>query len=120
MRPVRDFTGRISLLKAVPIAGAPFRTDAEGMTRGCGTSPRIFGPANNVTRAEMAVLLLRAKHGALFILAFEATSPLCGRSPAGCCPSPWWDLAQVVWDRNPECIGRITFVTYRPWRVPLQ
>jgi predicted outer membrane repeat protein len=34
-----------------------------GVTTGCGAGP-MFCPENNVTRAEMAVFLLRAKHGA--------------------------------------------------------
>jgi len=36
---------------------------ASGITTGCGVSPLIFCPENNVTRASMAVFLLRAKHG---------------------------------------------------------
>ncbi len=35
-----------------------------GITTGCGIGPLIYCPENNVTRAEMAVFLLRAKHGA--------------------------------------------------------
>jgi hypothetical protein len=35
-----------------------------GITSGCGVNPLIYCPENNVTRAEMAVFLLRAKHGA--------------------------------------------------------
>ena len=35
-----------------------------GITSGCGTGPLIYCPENDVTRAEMAVFLLRAKHGA--------------------------------------------------------
>ncbi len=34
-----------------------------GATTGCGVGPLIYCPENNVTRAEMAVFLLRAKHG---------------------------------------------------------
>ncbi len=34
-----------------------------GVTTGCGVGPLIYCPENNVTRAEMAVFLLRAKHG---------------------------------------------------------
>jgi hypothetical protein len=37
---------------------------AEGITTGCGTSPLRYCPTQAVTRGEMAVLLLRAKHGA--------------------------------------------------------
>ncbi len=35
-----------------------------GITTGCGVGPLIYCPENNVTRAEMAVFILRAKHGA--------------------------------------------------------
>jgi hypothetical protein len=37
---------------------------ASGITTGCGVSPLIFCPENNVTRAAMAVFILRAKYGA--------------------------------------------------------
>jgi hypothetical protein len=36
----------------------------EGITGGCSTSPPQYCPADVVTRAQMAVFLLRAKHGA--------------------------------------------------------
>jgi hypothetical protein len=39
---------------------------ASGITTGCGVSPLIYCPENNVTRAAMAVFLLRAKHGASY------------------------------------------------------
>jgi hypothetical protein len=35
----------------------------DGVTSGCGTAPRLFCPANLLTRAEMAVLMLRARYG---------------------------------------------------------
>jgi hypothetical protein len=35
-----------------------------GITTGCGFDPLIFCPSNSVTRASMAVFLLRAKYGA--------------------------------------------------------
>jgi len=38
----------------------------EGITTGCGTSPLIFCPENSVTRAAMAVFLLRAKYGSSY------------------------------------------------------
>jgi hypothetical protein len=38
-----------------------------GITNGCATSPDLlYCPANSVTRAEMAVFLLRAEHGSSF------------------------------------------------------
>ena len=36
----------------------------EGITGGCGVSPASYCPNQNVTRAQMAVFLLRMKHGA--------------------------------------------------------
>jgi hypothetical protein len=35
----------------------------DGVTSGCSTSPRLFCPGNLLTRAEMAVLMLRARYG---------------------------------------------------------
>jgi hypothetical protein len=37
---------------------------ADGVTTGCGTSPLVYCPEDSVTRAQMAVFLLRAKYGA--------------------------------------------------------
>ena len=37
-----------------------------GITTGCGISPLIYCPNSSVTRAAMAVFLLRAKHGATY------------------------------------------------------
>ena len=39
---------------------------ADGLTGGCSANPPLYCPDNNVTRAEMAVLLLRAKHGSTY------------------------------------------------------
>ena len=38
----------------------------EGITTGCGASPLQYCPEREVTRAEMAVFVLRAKHGASY------------------------------------------------------
>jgi hypothetical protein len=38
-----------------------------GVTTGCGINPRTYCPENNVTRAEMAVFLLRAIHGSDYV-----------------------------------------------------
>ncbi len=35
----------------------------KGVSSGCGLNPLVYCPENSVTRAEMAVFLLRAKHG---------------------------------------------------------
>jgi len=40
---------------------------AEGITTGCGTSPLTYCPDSPTTRAEMAVFLLKAEHGAAYI-----------------------------------------------------
>jgi hypothetical protein len=39
---------------------------ADGITTGCGTSPLVYCPEQSVTRAQMAVFLLRAKHDAAY------------------------------------------------------
>jgi hypothetical protein len=38
----------------------------DGITGGCGVSPLIYCPERAVTRAEMAVFVLRAKHGSSY------------------------------------------------------
>ena len=39
---------------------------ADGITTGCNTAPLRFCPGASVTRAEMAVFLVRARHGSVF------------------------------------------------------
>lgn len=39
----------------------------EGITSGCGTNPAVYCPAGSVTRAQMAVFLLRASHGSAYV-----------------------------------------------------
>jgi serine protease len=54
----------------VPVAGKEWMEPwivafkQHGVTTGCNPSPLSYCPENQVTRAEMAVFLLRAKHGA--------------------------------------------------------
>jgi photosystem II stability/assembly factor-like uncharacterized protein len=64
----RSFTARNQTFADVPIDHSLWQYIeafySSGITGGCGTSPLIFCPNNNVTRAAMAVFLLRAKHGA--------------------------------------------------------
>jgi Regulator of chromosome condensation (RCC1) repeat len=38
----------------------------DGITTGCGTNPLRYCPDNNVTRAQMAIFLLRSKHGSSY------------------------------------------------------
>jgi hypothetical protein len=47
-----------------PLAAWIDRLFAEGTVSGCGTNPLRYCPSDDVTRAQMAILLLRAKHGA--------------------------------------------------------
>ena len=47
-----------------PFAAWIERLFVEGITGGCGTNPDRFCPDQGVTRDQMAVLLLRSKHGA--------------------------------------------------------
>jgi hypothetical protein len=39
----------------------------DGITTGCGLSPLRFCPMNTLSRAEMAIFVLRAKHGAAYL-----------------------------------------------------
>jgi hypothetical protein len=39
----------------------------DGITSGCGIFPLVYCPDNPVTRAQMAIFLLRAKHGAAYV-----------------------------------------------------
>jgi predicted phosphodiesterase len=43
------------------------RLYAAGLTSGCSTSPLLYCPTSSVTRDQMAVFLLRAKHGANYV-----------------------------------------------------
>ena len=43
-----------------PFAAWIYRLAAEGVTTGCATSPSLYCPDSAVTRAEMAVFLVRA------------------------------------------------------------
>lgn len=81
----------------------------DGLTGGCTSSPLQYCPNNNVNRAEMAVFLLRAKHGAAYVpppatgdfadvpvsfwaapwieqLAAEGITGGCGTNPLRYCP----------------------------------
>jgi len=68
-----DFTSETyNVLKSVTFADVPGtywawsyiqRLYDNGITGGCGTSPLVFCPEGNVTRAQMAIFLLRAEHG---------------------------------------------------------
>jgi hypothetical protein len=65
-----SFTARRQSFADVP-AGHPFWQYIEafysaGITTGCGVSPLIYCPEQNVTRAAMAVFLLRAKYGSSY------------------------------------------------------
>jgi len=82
---------------------------AEAITAGCGTTPLRYCPGQSVTRGQMAVFLLRSKHGASYQppdatgvfadvpldhpfvrwieqLANEGITAGCGTSPARYCP----------------------------------
>jgi len=65
-----SFKYRIPTFADVPV-DHPFWAEIEafynaGITTGCGVSPLRFCPDNTVTRAAMAVFLLRAKYGAAY------------------------------------------------------
>lgn len=54
------FSDVLSSNWAAPWAEQAYR---DGVTKGCATSPLRFCPASTLTRAEMAIFLLRARHG---------------------------------------------------------
>jgi hypothetical protein len=39
---------------------------AEGITNGCSVSPLLYCPTSSVTRSQMAIFLLKAKHGSSY------------------------------------------------------
>jgi predicted outer membrane repeat protein len=63
------FERGVGIFADVPVPGKEWMQPwieafyAHGITTGCNPSPLMYCPENNVTRAEMAVFLLRAKHG---------------------------------------------------------
>ncbi len=63
----------------------------DGITTGCGIGPLIYCPENNVTRAEMAVFLLRAIHGPSYtppnVTGIFADMPVTGKEWM----EPWVD-----------------------------
>lgn len=63
---------------------------AAGVTQGCGTVPLRYCPDGNVTRAQMAVFLLKAKHGGGYVP--QAATGMFGDVPADNSPgsfAPW-------------------------------
>lgn len=104
----------IGVFADVPINfwAAPFieQLYADGITSGCSLTPLSYCPGASLSRAEMAVFLLRAKHGALYLppaatgtvfadvsagtfgaawieqLAAEGITAGCATSPARYCP----------------------------------
>jgi ELWxxDGT repeat protein len=64
------------------------RFAAEGLTSGCSTSPPQYCPEQQLTRAQMAVLLLRAKHGSAYTPP-PATGTVFTDVPAGFWAAPW-------------------------------
>ncbi len=59
-----------------------------GITSGCGTGPLIYCPDDNVTRAQMAVFVLRATHGVSFMPP-PATGTVFGDVPATHWAAAW-------------------------------
>lgn len=59
-----------------------------GITGGCSASPLMYCPETNVTRAQMAVFLLRGEHGAAYIPP-TATGTQFGDVPAGYWAGAW-------------------------------
>ncbi|HKI00578.1 MAG TPA: ELWxxDGT repeat protein [Thermoanaerobaculia bacterium] len=64
------------------------RFAAEGFSSGCGTTPPLFCPETPVPRAQMAVFLLRARHGASYVPP-PATGTVFQDVPAGYWAAAW-------------------------------
>ncbi|GAB1594585.1 reprolysin-like metallopeptidase [Lysobacter claricitrinus] len=60
---------------------------ADQITAGCSASPPLYCPSGNVTRAEMAVFILRAKYGASY--SPPAAAGVFQDVPAGSWAAPW-------------------------------
>jgi hypothetical protein len=93
---------------------------ADGLTQGCGLNPLRFCPDALLTRAEMAIFLLRAKHGAGYLpplatgtvfadvpsshwaaawieqLRAEGITSGCGTNPLRYCPDNTTDRAEMA------------------------
>lgn len=65
------------------------RVFASGITGGCFTDPRRYCPEDNVTRAQMAVFLLRGIHGAAY------TPPAATGTVFGDVPISHWAAAWI-------------------------
>jgi hypothetical protein len=59
------------------------------LTGGCGSSPLVYCPATRVTRAQMAVFLLRGVHGSSF------TPPAATGTVFGDVPADYWAAAWI-------------------------
>lgn len=60
----------------------------DGVTAGCGLSPRVFCPGNLLSRGEMAILLLRARFGPAYTPP-PATGRIFADVPATYWAAPW-------------------------------
>jgi hypothetical protein len=102
----------------------------DGITSGCATAPLQFCPTNPVTRAQMAVFLLRAEHGSSYMppaatgvfsdtpadfteafieqLYHEAVTSGCATSPLRYCPV------------NPVTRGQMAVFLLRTFALPPQ
>ena len=64
------------------------RLYTSGITGGCSTSPLMYCPETSVTRAQMAVFLLRGEHGSAYNPP-DATRTVFGDVPLGHWAGPW-------------------------------
>ena len=84
--------------KSVIFADVPFsywansfieRLYNAGITTGCGTNPLIYCPDNKVTRAQMAVFLLKALHGSSYV------PPVATGTVFNDIPASYWAAAWI-------------------------
>ncbi|MBI5963735.1 MAG: cadherin-like beta sandwich domain-containing protein [Chloroflexi bacterium] len=78
---------------------------ADGVTAGCSTNPNRFCPENIVTRAQMAVFLVSAKHGSSFVP--PAATGMFNDVPTGYWAADW--IEQLLSDGVTTGCGVGTF-----------
>ena len=59
-----------------------------GITGGCGTAPLVYCPESTVTRAQMAIFILRGEHGSSYVPP-TATGTVFNDVPAGSFAADW-------------------------------
>jgi hypothetical protein len=88
------------------------RLYSAGITSGCTTSPMRYCPENSVTRAEMAVFLLRGKHGSSYTPPSVGSGTGFGDVPANYWAASW--IKQLALERITSGCGGGNFCPNAP------